>query len=127
MSETFKEIISPFIERDIKKLDRIAETFSDYKFYPVTYTRGQALFQEVIVQSEPVILVQNDDQLLALSKKCPACSHLLHYLGYQPVFKCFNCDQEYNLASHQAFTVFSTKMKDGVLHIGIPRAGEKYA
>ncbi|NOU93248.1 hypothetical protein GC093_08455 [Paenibacillus sp. LMG 31456] len=121
LTETFKEILLPFIERDIEKLDRVAETFSGYQFYPVPYSSGGELFQEVVVQSEPVIVLQKDDKLHALSKKCPECSHLLHYLVYQPVFKCFTCDREYNLASHQSFTLFAAKMKQGVLYIGIPR------
>ncbi|WP_256760120.1 transposase [Cohnella sp. WQ 127256] len=126
-ANTFKEIISPLIERDIEKLDQVAETFSGTRYYRISYPKAGTLFDEVTVQMEPLIVMHGDNRYYALSKKCPGCGQLLNYLAYQRSFKCFSCDREATLSSPESFESFPTKIEDGHLHVGIPSKEVPYA
>jgi len=122
--KTFKEIMTPMIERDIEKIDHVAETFSDLRFSPVAMPKEGASFVEANIQSEPIIVLLQGGEYRAWSRKCRACGQLLHYLAYRHCFKCFSCDHEASLASPDSFTTLPTKVKNGQLYVGIkPQEG----
>ncbi|TCZ78241.1 hypothetical protein E0485_08955 [Paenibacillus albiflavus] len=128
LAKTFKEVMTPIIEHDIKKIDRVAETFSGVRFSPVAMPKEGASFDEVNIQSEPIILLLHNGGYQAWSRKCKVCGQLLHYLAYQHCFKCFACDHEASLASPDPFTTLPTKVDNGQLFVGIKaQEGSKYA
>ncbi|WP_028552963.1 hypothetical protein [Paenibacillus sp. UNC451MF] len=128
LTVTLKEIMTPFIERDVEKLNLVAETFSGIRFYPVSFPNEDAPFEEVLIRSEPIIVTRSHNVYLALSKKCPECGQLLHYLAYKGSFKCFVCeDREFTLTLPQSFVSFRTKVDRGRLYVGIPEKEESHA
>lgn len=128
--ETVREVASPFIENDLRKLEAWADTYGAYGFCPLPEWVEQAAkeapagdyTEHRIAANEPLLLlVREGEALRAFSGKCPACGQLLHRLPHRKLFRCFGCENEIAYDAPEQLTAYPVKRKEDALYIGIPR------
>jgi nitrite reductase/ring-hydroxylating ferredoxin subunit len=117
--DTFREAVSPLVEKDLAKLTRLAESFSGYSFYPVTLPSAGPRMD--MVDGRALIVHKEHQEWRACSAVCPLCSHLLHYMVHSGKLKCFSCEADFSLQEDKALTRFPVKQEKGRVLVGLPR------
>lgn len=120
---TAREVVSPFVKKDLEKLETLADSFAGFAFYRLEggIDAPQGSFGEKRIGNEPVLLLQEGELLHAYSGKCPSCGQLLQMLPHQRAFRCFACETQIAFAERERLTAFPVKRRDGCVFVGIPR------
>lgn len=116
--DTFREAVTPLVEKDIAKLQRIADSFSGYVFHPVTLPDAGPRMD--MVAGQALILHKVRQEWRAYSAKCPACGQLLHYIVHSGQLKCFSCEAEFSFESDSLLTRFPIRREKGATQVGLP-------
>lgn len=123
--KTFKNVYEPFVEEDMKKLEKTTDQFLGINWFYVCNEYGaQQKLNQFIVNGRPIIIINEGGNVQAISGICPECSNLLTLSVLFSTCKCFNCEKEYNFQKKQGELSFSelplTMKKDGY-HVGLKK------
>lgn len=123
LSDTFREAVTPLIEKDIDKLTKLAEDLSGYTFHPVALPAVGPRMDMVMGQS--LVLAEVDREWRAYSAVCPhpECGQLLSYLAHLKELKCFSCERSYSLHRGTSLTRLPLRKEKKRTLVGIPGGG----
>ncbi|RSK27294.1 hypothetical protein EJF36_10595 [Bacillus sp. HMF5848] len=92
---------APFINDEIKKIDRALEVASGRNWYPLKQIDLTTLEYELrLVGKQPTILYKKDNSLQAIHGCCSECGNLLHISSAESCIRCFTCDRYYSFLTY---------------------------
>lgn len=123
--KTFKTVYEPFIEDDLKKLEKTTDQMLGVNwFYVCNEYSAQEKLNQFIVNGKPIIIINEGGNIQAISGICPECSNLLNLSVLFATCKCFNCEKEYNFQKKQgelSFSELPLNMKNDGYHVGLKK------
>ncbi|WP_100487222.1 Rieske (2Fe-2S) protein [Sporolactobacillus pectinivorans] len=124
LTETGKEIIYPFFEDDIGKLERAANILNGISWHPLeTISSG---YQEQFCGGEIICLYLSGNSLTACSKRCPDCCETLQWLAYEQRLACAACGHNYSFLNKEGSLrpdIFSVKKEEESWWVALPDKG----
>lgn len=122
--DTVKEVSSPFIEEDIKKVDLLVDNLAGLKWIPI---HGEKLdermgYRDLYIDNHHIASFYDGIEVLIFDKVCQKCHTIVHWLSYDKKLKCFGCDTSITVNDRQGdlqLKEYKTKCENGVWFIGI--------
>jgi hypothetical protein len=99
LTDTGKEIVSPFIEHDMDKLGRAADVLNGLGWHRLDPVSPG--YSEQVCGSRLVCLYYNDGRLTACGKYCPDCRELLAWIAYDHQLHCPACGKNYSFTGEE--------------------------
>lgn len=113
-----REAAAPLVERDVKKLTKLADKLSGYDYHTIAPPRMWPVMEQSA--GHPFLLNREAGEWRAYSALCPSCKQHLHYLSYSGEMKCFACDNLYSLGEDTRLTLLPVRPANTLLQIGLP-------
>lgn len=113
-----REAAGPLVERDIKKLTRLADSLSGLEYHTIAPPRVWPVME--YSAGHPFLMNREGGKWKAYSAVCPACGQHLHYLSYAAELKCFDCDGHYSLREDTPLTPLPVRQASSLLQVGLP-------
>ncbi|MDF2936841.1 MAG: hypothetical protein K0Q90_2214 [Paenibacillaceae bacterium] len=113
-----REAAGPLVERDVKKLTKLADKLSGYAYHTIAPPRVWPVMEQSA--GYPFLLNREAGEWRAYSAVCPSCKQHLHYLSYASEMKCFSCDTHYSLGEDTRLTLLPVRRANTLLQVGLP-------
>lgn len=127
ITDAAKEFIIPVIKDDIHKLDDVVEEVIGVEWFylNIVELEEETQFTDVrdyYINNQHVSIFYNWDKLQAVEKSCSNCGGILNWISYDKRFKCFSCENEYEIYTEKenpSLKYFTIKQKDDRWVIGL--------
>lgn len=116
--KTLKTVYEPFVEDDLKKLDKTTSRLLGIKWvYFCSVVKRLEKVNQFYINGTPIIIFQEERNMRAISGICPECSNLLTLSVLFSTCKCLNCEKGFNFLNNEGdLTLFElplTRRNDG--------------
>ncbi|WP_353947500.1 Rieske (2Fe-2S) protein [Sporolactobacillus sp. Y61] len=99
LTETAKQIASPFIDEDVRKITQAADLLQDMHWYRLD--RVPNGYSESFRAGQAVCLYKAGEKITACRKICPDCRGMLQWIAPLQRLTCLSCDQFYTFAKQE--------------------------
>ncbi|KEF37298.1 hypothetical protein M670_03545 [Schinkia azotoformans MEV2011] len=121
---TVKEMSVPFVEEDIKKVDRWIDDLAGIEWIPI---QGKELddavgYKDLYIANKHFLSFFNGEDVRIYEKVCQKCHIIVHWLSYDESLKCFQCDTSFKVKERQGelqLKEYRAKCENGIWFIGI--------
>lgn len=126
LTDTGKEIVSPFIEQDMAKIGRAADVLSGVNWQRLDPVGSG--YSEQFCAGQLVCLYDHDGKLMACGKSCPDCHELLSWIAYARQLHCPSCGKNYTFTGEEQplkLEGYQVKHEKGSWWVALPEGGDR--
>lgn len=97
MLDTLKHAVSPFIEEDIRKIERFTDEIGGIQWVPCEMHVGEDECKTAFLNGRSVAIYRRSGQLTCYELVCMSCQTLVHYVSSERMLTCLQCSSSYQL------------------------------
>lgn len=99
--DTLKTVYEPFIEEDLKKLEKTTDRALGIKWlFICNEDENPETISQYFLDGKPIFMIWKEGNMKAISGICPTCSNLLTLSVLYATCKCLNCENHHNFQNN---------------------------